>query len=265
MSRAQESLEDRDIAIGAYIDGEMDAAARTAFARRLAAEPDLARRVSALANDKRRLSAIFGPVSARPLPPGWTGRIEAETARPRPLARSLARPPFARPLARAWMAAAASLLIAVGIGVWTRGQHPPDTILADAGAARAGTAQPVLRLDGAALPAPGRRDAMIASRLALPVRAPDLSRFGYRLVELDAYGSKPADAAIGLRYRDGQARELALYVRRSGGEPRFDLLRDGTRRVCVWQDDVVGAVISGEMSAGEMMRVASAAYSDLDL
>jgi hypothetical protein len=56
-----------------------------------------------------------------------------------------------------------------------------------------------------------------------------------------------------------------MYVRPSAGAPRFDLLRSGKLRVCVWQDDVVGAVIVGDMPAGQMMRVAGAAYSDLDM
>jgi len=35
--------------------------------------------------------------------------------------------------------------------------------------------------------------------------------------------------------------------------------------VCLWQDEVVGAVMMGEMSAGQMMRVAGAAYAALNL
>jgi anti-sigma factor RsiW len=59
--------------------------------------------------------------------------------------------------------------------------------------------------------------------------------------------------------------ELTIYVRKSDGDARFDLLRRGKLRVCIWQDEVVSAVMTGDMSAGEMMRVASAAYSSLDL
>ena len=46
---------------------------------------------------------------------------------------------------------------------------------------------------------------------------------------------------------------------------RFDLLRHGSTRVCIWQDNVVGAVVIAPMSAGEMMRVASSAYTALNL
>jgi hypothetical protein len=47
-----------------------------------------------------------------------------------------------------------------------------------------------------------------------------------------------------------------MFVRSSTGMPRFDLSKDGKVRVCIWQDEVVGAVIMGDMTAGQMMRVA---------
>ena len=59
---------------------------------------------------------------------------------------------------------------------------------------------------------------------------------------------------------------LTLFVRPSTGVPRFDLFKTGALRVCIWQDEVVGAVMMGEMSAGQMMRVAQgAAYAALEL
>jgi hypothetical protein len=37
----------------------------------------------------------------------------------------------------------------------------------------------------------------------------------------------------------------------------------GRVRVCLWQDDVLATVMVGEMSAAEMLRVASLAYNGL--
>ena len=106
----------------------------------------------------------------------------------------------------------------------------------------------------------GTRDARLASALGLPVRAPDLQRFGFQLaaIELFAHGAQ-------LRYADSRHRDLTIYVRPSDGTVRFDMLRHGSQRVCIWQDNVVSAVIVAPLSAGEMMRVASKAYGDLDL
>jgi anti-sigma factor RsiW len=36
-------------------------------------------------------------------------------------------------------------------------------------------------------------------------------------------------------------------------------------RICIWQDDIIGTVMVGDMSAGEMARAASAAYAGLNL
>ena len=71
--------------------------------------------------------------------------------------------------------------------------------------------------------------------------------------------------AAQLRYVDGRHRLLTIFVRRSNGDVRFDLLRHGVIRICIWQDDVVSAVIMAPISAGEMMRIASSAYRDLNL
>lgn len=36
-------------------------------------------------------------------------------------------------------------------------------------------------------------------------------------------------------------------------------------QICIWQDEVIGSVMLGEMSAGEMARLASLAYSELSV
>jgi hypothetical protein len=43
------------------------------------------------------------------------------------------------------------------------------------------------------------------------------------------------------------------------------MLKDAALRTCVWQDEVTGGVVMGKMSAGEMERVAAAAYTALKL
>ena len=59
--------------------------------------------------------------------------------------------------------------------------------------------------------------------------------------------------------------ELTIYVRPSDGTVQFDIIRHGDTHVCVWQDDVVGAVITASVSAAEMLRIASSAYTSLNL
>ena len=57
---------------------------------------------------------------------------------------------------------------------------------------------------------------------------------------------------------------FALYLRRPSGRAAFDQYKQGSLRVCIWQDDVLGAVMTGEMSAAEMQRLASLAYTRLE-
>jgi anti-sigma factor RsiW len=244
-------IEEEDL--HAYIDGELDPVRYAQVDAALSHDPALAFRVEQFRADKMRLADMFAPVAKRPLPAAWTTRIEAALA-PKP----------ARPTA--WlMALAASVLLAVTSGGIALLWHPADTILAEAAAAHDGQVQPDVELAGKALPPEAVRNQLLLASLGMKVRAPDLSRFGYQLTALDVFHHRFAETAAGLVYRTAQGTELTVYVRKSGGTPRFDLLRRGKLRVCVWQDDVVGAVITGDMSAGEMMRIASRAYADLNL
>jgi anti-sigma factor RsiW len=103
----------------------------------------------------------------------------------------------------------------------------------------------------------------MAKSLETRVKAPDLSRMGYRLVGIDVYSS-PAPS-FDLRYVDARGRAVTLYIRRSPGSTRFDILEMKGLKVCVWQDNIISTVVTGDMSAAEMQRLASLAYSGLSM
>ncbi len=238
----------------ALIDGELPSDRAGVVAAALAADPDLAARVAAFAADKAALAAAYRPVAAQAVPASWIARIEHATAPPRVRRTS-------SPRARWAVALAACVVLAVGGAVLLDQSHRADrSILAQAEAARLDQSLTLSRVTGAALADAPARDAVLAHAVGLQLRAPDLVHLGWKLVELDTY----ADAAA-LRYHAANGGSLIMFVRRSTGTPRFDLLKTGRVRVCVWQDEVVGAVIMGEMSAGQMMRVAGAAYAALNL
>ena len=245
-----------DEALHAYIDGELDAAGCATVERAMRADPAFAARVAAFRQDKQMLAALLGPVARQALPAHWLARIrQGATAASRP------RAPPGR-LRR--LALAASLMLALVAGGVRLFAPRGDTILAEAEAAHDGRLRPSAEFIGASLPQGAAQARLLQDRLALAVRPPDLTRFGYRLVAIDLFAAGPRPAA-GLVYRDARAAPLTIYIRRSAGEARFDLLRRGRLRECIWQDDVVGAVLSGEMSAGEMMRIASRAYGELNI
>jgi anti-sigma factor RsiW len=252
----------------AYIDGELPAARVKVITRALALDPGEAARVAAFRRDRDRLAAAFAPLAAAPLPDAWLRRIEAAVApqgdsdnvvtmRSRQPAQSTPMRTFLTRPARAWaIAACLALMLGAGYFAVPRG----DTILAEAEAARHGTLPASAHFAGSALPSPETQRTLLSAATGLKINPPDLRRLGWSLVSLDTYRGAGA-----LHYRNAQGQALSVYVRRSGGRPRFDILKLGTTRICVWQDEVVGAVMMGDMSAGQMMRVAGAAYADLDL
>jgi anti-sigma factor RsiW len=224
----------------------------------LASDPTLAARVEAFQRDKTALGAAYAPIAAGPLPEAWLRRIEAAVERP-PV-RVLALSPRRRRPVFAW-AIAACLLLAVGLGiVHLRLQAPEDGLLAEALAARGGSLVAAAHFDGAALPDADAQRSLLTKVTGLPVRPPDLHRQGWHLAAIDTYQN-----AAALRYANAHGQSLFVFVRRSAGPPRFDIVKRQSDRICVWQDEVVAAVMMGDMSAGQMMRVAGAAYASLDL
>ena len=245
----------REEELHAFIDGELPADRAGMVAAALATDPVLAARIAAFAADKAALAAAFRPIGQQPVPASWIALIQ-QAAAAAPTARLRVRPwaPWAVGLA-------ACLVLALGGVALLEQRAPPEgSILAQAEAARQERILALARLTGAALTDVSSRDAELAHAVGLKLRAPDLARLGWTLVEIDIYAK-----AAALRYRAEGDRVLTLFVRPSTGAPRFDLFEMGAVRVCLWQDEVVGAVMMGEMSAGQMMRVAGAAYAALNL
>ena len=236
----------------AFVDDELSLSRRAEIAGILQSDPALAARVAAYQEDRDRLRIALNSIADEPLPPVWAARIEAGMAtRPKPV--------LTRRLAVAVSLALAASVAIIAPWHWQQG----DTILAEAEAARDGRVTG--RLAGAQpLPPPASRDTMLRSALGMPVRAPNLQRFGFQLVGIELFGP-PVGGAAQLQYLDPDRRTLTVYVRHSDGTVQFDLLRRGGLRICVWQDDVVGAVIIAPVSAAEMLRIASIAYADLNL
>jgi anti-sigma factor RsiW len=119
--------------------------------------------------------------------------------------------------------------------------------------------------DVAVTAAPDERNQALANALAMNVKAPDLGKLGYQLAGIRIYSGVPGGKAVELRYRGEQNKVFTVYLRHPSSPPRVDLFERDGLRICIWQDDVIGTVMLGEMSAGEMARAASAAYAGLNL
>jgi anti-sigma factor RsiW len=237
----------------AYIDDQLSPERRAEIAAVLLQDRTLAEKVAAYEADRDMLRMALSHIADEPLPPTWAAQIEAAMT---PRRRIVTTRRFA-------LAASVALVASAAVAVRWQWRERDHTILAEADAARDGSLEGRIH-EGDPLPAPEARDGLLRSTLGMRVQAPDLERFGFRLAAMDLFG-RPEGGAAQLRYSDPRQRELTIYVRPSDGTVRFDILRRGETHVCIWQDDVVGAVIIAPVSAAEMLRIASAAYTDLNL
>lgn len=242
-----------DETLHALIDDELGAAERTHAEAAIAADPYLAQRAALFRADKARLAQVYGSLAAQPLPERWIETIESWQRRPRPF-----------PIEMIAGIAAVLMLLVGGSLVYRESLPHEEPIVEEALAARSDVT-PVRQEIALKNPAQAAHVAQtLASTLAMHLSAPDLRRMGYKLVALRVYGSAPADKGVELLYRHTDNRLFALYLRHPSGPPRFDQYKQGRLRVCIWQDDVIGAVMTGEMSAAEMQRLASLAYTGLE-
>ena len=230
----------------AFIDGELPPARAAEVAAAVEHDAQLARLVAAFRADKVRLKEIYAPMLQTPVPEAWQRMIDPT---------QLKRPPVID--RRGWMAMAASIVAAAG--GWTVYR----TLMAENDEAVVAAAIAARRDQSAAHETLSMADAgvLMTQTLGLKLKAPDLTTLGFTLVNGRSYDSRKA---MKLDYRDAQARVFTLYLAPSSGKPRFEMTKRGELRVCVWQDDVMGTIMVADVSAGEMLRLASLAYSGLN-
>jgi len=243
----------REEDLHAYIDGELDAVERARIEGIVEGNAWLRDRVARYRADKTRLVAVYGNGMGEPLPREWIERIEAATMRRRWSAQGLGIAAMA----------ASFVLLFVGLFTWHSFVQPAaGDIVADALAARAGMPAPesVVPAEAKAL---AREARVMTAVLDARVKAPDLSRMHYRLIDINVYSGPKR--AFELRYASPDGQIFTLYLRRSSGQPRFEQFKQDGLRVCIWQDDVVGMVMAGTMSVAEMQRLAALAYTGVTL
>jgi anti-sigma factor RsiW len=245
MSPQPAPLSDQDL--HAFIDGEVDPARAVEIAAMIERSPEIARRVERFRADKTLLMEVYGPLIAEPLPPALVGLCEVSAPRRRPTPRL------------GLSLALAALLILVIAGLGLRGRLTPDDLVEAAVAARSGATLADADFEGTALPTREVGGQTLRQVLDQPLAPPDLRKAGYELARMTLYRG-----AVQLGYRNGVGKRFTVYLRRSHGGDRFDVLPRGGETVCVWQNADLAAVMIGEMSTSEMLRVASLTYADLN-
>lgn len=256
-----------DEELNAYVDDALTPERRAAVDDHLASHPADAERVAAYRAQTQALKALFQPVLDEALP----DRLQALSVQP-------IKPPSGRGggLGGLWQRLAAGVMIAAlgGAGGWlAHGQYLQGERMARAVplSHQAAVAHVVYSPD-VRRPveiAADQEEALVkwlTKRLGAPVSPPKLGALGYELVggRLLPGNSGPVAQFM---YQDASGQRMTLYVTTESTEKRdtgFRFAREGLVNVFYWVDGKFGYALSAGIDKGELAKVATVVYDQLD-
>lgn len=253
----------------AYIDGLLPPARRSEIDAYLALRPAEAERLNAYRAQNLQLRAMFSPVLDEPVPE----RLCATPHRQSSYWPAVQR--FAAALAIAFIGGAAG---------WTLHGAAPDTALAQL---RFAGPAPVLGTRALARQAAiahvvyspdvrhpveigaDQEDQLVtwlSKRLGTPIHPPKLGKLGYELI-----GGRLLPGEIGpvaqFMYHDSSGQRLTLYVsteQSRNHDTGFRFAQEGPVNVFYWIDGKFGYALSAGINKGELAKVASVVYEQLE-
>lgn len=246
--------------LAALVDGRLTPERRAAVEAWLAEHPDAAARVEADRSQRDDLRARLAFKVEEPIP----SRLRIANIRAARRARSLSQ-------LRA-VAAAVALVALGGAGGWVAkdvagtGQgasSSPVAFVSDAvGAYRTfvvEVAHPVeVRAGDEA-----HLVTWLSKRIGKPLKAPDLTGFGFRLMGGRVLPAGAGAAAM-LMYDDDAGTRLTVYVRADkGAETAFQFMREGEVGTFTWLDRGFGFAVSAKADRDRLLPIAEAVYKDL--
>jgi anti-sigma factor RsiW len=257
-------MTDNDTPLGegdlqAFVDGRLTDARLAIVEAYLARHPEVRDRVAI----ERRQRATL------------RGQLDAKFAEPIPAQLSIANIQAARRARRAGhtriAVAAIAIFMAGASGGWfaSRLQSPvTDAVLAPATTSVAQSATAAYRTFVVEVAHPVEVAASqeahllqwLSKRLGKPLSAPDLTKFGYRLMggRLLPAGSS---AAAQLMYDDASGKRLTIYVRAAGGtETAFRFQQEGDASTFAWIDQGFGFAVTAMAGRDELLPIAEAVY-----
>jgi anti-sigma factor RsiW len=242
----------------AYVDGSLDPERRATVEAWLLANSEQQVRADAFRAQNDALRALFDPVLEEPVP----ARLRAPGRRPRAL-------PSLGHLATL----AASLIIGVAVGWVVRGPAPAlHTPVADAtlpqraALAHAVYTPEVLHPVEVGADQEAHLVKWLSKRLDQPLKAPDLTGLGFRLVggRLLPGGDKPAGQFM---YENTLGRRLTLYVSTDlagNQETAFRFAEERGASVFYWIDGHLGYALVAEMDRGPLLQAAETVYRQVN-
>ncbi|MBP5987045.1 MAG: anti-sigma factor [Azonexus sp.] len=255
----------------AYVDGALSPERRAEVEAYLAEYPEDAERVRAYLAQNVALKAAFDPVLDEPLPE----HLHALTVQPLNATVGPKKRPFLNFLALQRLAAGVLVAMVGGIGGWlAHGQYQGGEQLARAVPLphQAAVAHVVYSPD-ARRPvevAADQEEALVkwlSKRLGTPVKPPKLGALGYELVGGRLLPGNAGPVAQ-FMYQDATGQRMTLYVTtESAGKPEtgFRFAREGEINVFYWVEGKFGYALSAAIAKGELAKVATAVYDQLEV
>lgn len=234
----------------AYVDGVLEPERRAEVAVYLADHPEVARRIAAFSDQRDLLRKALAPVADEPLPPqlNLSRIIEKRQRRPSP----------------AWWAVAAMLMLSIGgVGGWVmRGslQVPPTGLAALAQeAAYSYHVYAPDRIRPVEMRASDSAQLVqwVSSRLKQPVKLPDLTGSGYRLMGGRLIATSHGPAAM-FMYDDDRGNRLVVLTRPMASEQSAPMAPHSGGDVSgfAWADDGMGYSLVGPSAAESLKPIA---------
>ncbi|HEX9209789.1 MAG TPA: anti-sigma factor [Bradyrhizobium sp.] len=236
----------------AYVDQALEPQRRAEVASYLDDHPDVARRVAAFATQREQLRGALASIADEPLPAELNLSHIIESRKRRPL--------------RAWWAIAALLLLGIGgLGGWT-----VRSLLQDGSNGLSALAQEAAYSYGVYAPDRVRPVEIRASesaeltqwvtnRLKQPVKVPDLSGSGYRLMGGRLVATSHGPAAM-FMYDDDRGDRLVVLTRpMNRGEQNTPMVRQSTGDVAgfAWADGGMGYTLVGQLPTEALKPIAN--------
>jgi anti-sigma factor RsiW len=241
----------------AFVDGTLDLRRHAAIEAWLRAHPQDQERVAAFRAQNDALRALFDPVVDEPVP----ARLQAAARRSR-------GPSWPGQLT----ALAASLIVGVAVGWVLRGPTTtPGVALGEAtlpqraALAHAVYTPEVLHPVEVGADQEAHLVKWLSKRLDQPLKAPDLSGLGFRLVggRLLPGGDRPAGQFM---YENTAGRRLTLYVSTDLGgnrETAFRFAQERGASVFYWIDGPLGYALVADMNREPLLQAAQQVYRQL--
>jgi anti-sigma factor RsiW len=249
----------------AYVDGLLGAERREEVERHLAGHEQDARRVQAWRTQNAALRARFNPVLSEPLPARLAPQFKPKAANDK----------------RYWRQIAAAFMIAIvsGSGGWLL--HAPTAsephvtlpIRADGSLALAHQAAIAHVVYSPEVTRPVEIGAeeedqlvtWLSKRLGSKINPPKLGKLGYELIGGRLLPGQSGPVAQ-FMYHNVAGERLTVYVstdQTQNKDTGFRFTQEGPVNVFYWIDGKFGYALSGGMDKGELARIATAVYDQL--